>query len=86
MFEVDFRELIDRAASIRLTHDNTKWTKWQRYSSRQVRRMEWQGIGPRGLRGDFAAFRKFRHFGKFVHVGHGAMFGLGRYSLEARCH
>jgi hypothetical protein len=38
--DVDFRELIDRASSIRLIHDETKWTKWQRYSSRQDRRME----------------------------------------------
>ena len=40
--EVDFRELIDSAASIRLIHDDTRWTRWQRYSSRQDRRMQWE--------------------------------------------
>lgn len=82
--EVDFRELIDRAASIRLTQDNTKWTRWQRYSSRQDRRMEWEGIvGRATYEGDFARFWKFLNFGRFVHVGHGATFGLGKYQVGA---
>ena len=42
--KADFRELIDQAASIRLIQDDTRWTRWQRYSSRQDRRMEWEGI------------------------------------------
>ncbi len=31
--------------------------------------------------GDFAPFWKFLAFGQFVHVGHGATFGLGKYAL-----
>ncbi len=42
--DVDFRGLIDQAASIRLIKDETRWTTWQRYSTRQDRRMEWEGI------------------------------------------
>jgi hypothetical protein len=81
--EVDFRGLIDAAASIRLTQDDTKWTRWQRYSSRQDRRMEWEGIvGRATYEGDFASFWKYLRFGQFVHVGHGATFGLGRYRVR----
>ncbi len=81
--EVNFRELIDTAASIRLLQDDTKWTRWQRYSSRQDRRMEWEGIvGRATYEGDFAPFWKFLHFGQFVHVGHGATFGLGKFQLR----
>ena len=81
--EVDFRELIDAAASIRLTHDDTKWTRWQRYSSRQDRRMEWEGIVGRAMyEGDFAPFWKYLRFGQFVHAGHGATFGLGKYRIR----
>ncbi len=80
--EVDFRELIDSAASIRLIHDDTRWTRWQRYSSRQDRRMQWEGIvGRATYQGDFAVFRKFLQFGQLVHVGHGATFGLGKYRI-----
>lgn len=81
--EVDFRELIDRAASIGLLQDHTRWTRWQRYSSRQDRRMEWEGIvGRASYEGDLAPFWKFLSFGQFVHVGHGATFGLGRYRVR----
>ena len=81
--EVDFRALIDRAASIRLLQDDTRWTRWQRYSSRQDRRMEWEGIvGRATYEGDFAPFWKFLRFGQYVHMGHGATFGLGRYRVR----
>jgi hypothetical protein len=82
--EADFRALIDRAASIRLLQDDTRSTRWQRYSSRQDRRMEWEGtVGRATYEGeDLAPFWKFLSFGQFVHVGHGATFGLGRYRVR----
>jgi hypothetical protein len=80
--DVDFRELIDRAASIRLIQDDTRWTRWQRYSSRQERRMEWEGIvGRATYEGNFDPFWRFLRFGQFVHTGHGATFGLGKYKM-----
>jgi hypothetical protein len=42
--DVDFRSLIERARTVRLTHDDTRWTTWTRYPARQDRRMEWSGI------------------------------------------
>jgi hypothetical protein len=81
--DADFRALIESAAAIRLTQDYTKWTRWQRYSSRQDRRMEWEGIvGRATYEGDFAPFWKFLRFGQYVHMGHGATFGLGRYRVR----
>ena len=47
--EVDFRSLIEQAVSIRLVQDDTNWTRWQRYSSRQDRRMQWEGIIGRAI-------------------------------------
>jgi CRISPR-associated endoribonuclease Cas6 len=80
--QVNFREMIDNAGSIHLTRDSTKWIKWERYSSRQDRRMEWEGIGgSASYEGDFAPFWKYLKFGEFVHVGHGATFGLGKYRI-----
>jgi CRISPR/Cas system endoribonuclease Cas6 (RAMP superfamily) len=66
-----------------LLQDDTRWTRWQRYSSRQGRRMEWEGIlGRATYEGDLAPFWKFLAFGQFVHVGHGATFGLGKYLVQ----
>jgi hypothetical protein len=80
--DVDFRRLIAEAAAIRLVQDETKWTRWQRYSSRQDRRMEWEGIiGRASYEGDLAPFWKFLKFGELVHLGHGATFGLGKYRV-----
>jgi hypothetical protein len=80
--EVDFRGLIDQAASIGLAQDGTKWTRWQRYSSRQDRHMEWEGIiGCATYEGDFTPFWEFMKFGELVHVGHGTTFGLGKYRV-----
>jgi CRISPR-associated endoribonuclease Cas6 len=82
--EVDFRGLIEQAASIRLVHDDTRWTQWQRYSSRQDRRMEWEGIIGRAIyEGDITPFWSFLKFGELVQVGHGATFGLGKYRIDA---
>jgi hypothetical protein len=81
--DVNFRELIDKAGAIHLTKDGTQWTKWQRYSSRQERRMDWEGIvGCATYEGDCTPVWKFLKFGEFVHVGHGATFGLGKYRLH----
>jgi hypothetical protein len=80
--DVDFRGLIEQAGSVRLLRDETRWTRWQRYSSRQDRRMEWEGIVGRACyAGDFTPFWPFLRFGELVHVGHGATFGLGKYQL-----
>ncbi len=81
--DVDFRDLIDRAATVRLMRDETRWTRWERYSSRQDRRMEWEGIvGRATYDGDLEPFWPYLFFGQWTHVGKGATFGLGRYSIE----
>jgi hypothetical protein len=80
--EIDFRKLIEQAGAVQLVNDNTQWTRWQRYSSRQDRRMEWEGIlGQASYEGDFTPFWKFLKFGELVHVGHSTTFGLGKYRI-----
>ena len=45
--------------------------------------MEWEGIvGRATYEGNFATFWKYLRFGQFVHVGHGATFGLGKYRVN----
>jgi len=80
--DVDFKGLIDAATDIQLIRNESRWTRWQRYSSRQDRRMDWEGIiGRATYEGDFAPFGRLLKFGEFIHVGHGATFGLGKYGI-----
>lgn len=81
--DVDFRGLIEQARTVRLVSDETRWTTWRRYSSRQGRRMEWTGlVGTAAYEGDLAPFWPYLVFGQWTHVGKGATFGLGGYRLE----
>jgi hypothetical protein len=81
--DVDFRALIEQARAVRLVRDETRWTTWTRYSSRQDRRMEWAGlVGAATYEGDLTPFWPYLVFGQWTHVGKGATFGLGGYRLE----
>ena len=85
--DIDFKGMIDQAHEVRLVRNDTRWVSWSRYSSRQDRKMQWDGLlGTATYEGNFASFWPYLKLGQFVHVGHGSTFGLGRYSLEARCH
>ena len=42
--DLDFRSLIAQAQQVRLVNDETRWMAWTRYSARQDRRMEWEGL------------------------------------------
>lgn len=78
---VDFKGIIDRAQRIRLVRNDTRWISWSRYSSRQDQKMQWDGlVGAATYEGDLHPFWSYLRFGQYVHVGHGATFGLGRYA------
>ena len=80
--DVDFKGMIDRAREIRLVRNDTRWVSWSRYSSRQDKKMQWDGLlGAATYEGDLAPFWPYLRFGQYVHVGHGATFGLGRYMV-----
>jgi len=81
--DVDFRGLIDAAGKVRLARDDTRWTRWARYSARQDRRMEWEGlVGTAVYEGDLKPFWPYLVFGQWTHVGSGTTFGLGGYRME----
>jgi hypothetical protein len=81
--EVDFKGMIERAHEVRLVRNRTRWVSWSRYSSRQDKKMQWDGlIGTATYEGDLAPFWSYLKFGEACHVGHGATFGLGGYRVE----
>jgi hypothetical protein len=72
---------VEKPHSITLAQDERMRPR-QRYSSRQDRRMQWEGIAGRAVYdGDLSPFWKFLKFGEHTHAGHGCTFGLGRYRI-----
>jgi len=58
------------------------WYDWERYSSRQDRRMKLGGfVGEITYLGDLKDFLPFLLLGSYIHVGKGATFGLGKYRI-----
>jgi hypothetical protein len=63
--EVDYRGLIEQARTVRLVRDDTRWTEWARYSSRQGRQMTWDGFtGLATYAGDLKPFWPYLVFGQ----------------------
>ncbi len=78
--ELDFNDLIERAAAVRLVQDNTRWVDWERYSSRQDSKMNMGGVvGRVEYEGNLGEFMPLLRLGELVHVGKGAVFGMGKY-------
>lgn len=81
--DLDFIGLIERAAGVRLVQDDTKWVNWERYSSRQDSKMNLGGVvGRVEYEGELGEFMPLLRLGELVHVGKGAVFGMGKFILN----
>lgn len=79
---LDFKGMIEKAKGVKIEEDEIKWVDWERYSSRQDARMNLGGIvGKATYKGDLEKFLPLIALGRYVHVGKGATFGLGRYKI-----
>lgn len=80
--EADFKGLIDRALSIEIIKDGTRWVDWERYSSRQDSRINLGGVmGEVVYRGDMGEYLPLLELGQYTHVGKAAVFGMGWYEV-----
>ncbi len=81
----DYRGLAAAARAVRVTDVHLKWFDWARYSARQRRRIPMGGlVGELTLSGALGPLWPWLWLGQWLHVGKGAVMGLGRYRLEAR--
>jgi len=65
-----------------LVRDPLRWKDWERYSRRQGRAMKLGGMeGHLTYRGALTPFVPWLTFGRWLHLGNGATFGLGHYRL-----
>lgn len=81
--DVDYAGLIERAQEIRRQSEDTQWVDWDRYSGRQDARITLGGlVGTVQYTGDLEEFMPLIKIGEYVHVGKGAVFGMGKYRIE----
>lgn len=80
--DVDFRELIDRAADIQIVKSKTYWEDWSRFSGRQHQWVEMGGlVGRITYAGDLKDYLPLLALGELIHVGKGTVFGNGQYQI-----
>lgn len=86
-WQADFAEIIRKAEEIKLSANGTRWLDWERYSSRHDTKLKLGGlVGKATYRGPLADFRPLLKLGELVHVGKGAVFGLGKYAERESHH
>ena len=82
-WETDYRGWIEQAQEVETVAAEVRWVDWERYSSRQRRRMNLGGIvGRVTYSGELARFLPLLRLGELIHVGKGAVFGNGQYEME----
>ncbi|WP_418791964.1 CRISPR system precrRNA processing endoribonuclease RAMP protein Cas6 [Phosphitispora sp. TUW77] len=79
---LDFNSIIKKAEDVKIVADGSYWADWERYSSRQGKRMNLGGIvGRVEYRGEWHEFWSLLKLGELVHVGKAATFGMGKYKI-----
>jgi hypothetical protein len=81
-WDTDYRGWIERAGQVETIASDVQWADWERYSSRQRRRMNLGGIvGRVTYAGEITPFLPLLRLGELIHVGKGVVFGNGRYEI-----
>ncbi len=81
--DMDFRGLIDQAATVQIANAETHWEDWERFSTRQKKHIRMGGlVGRVTYAGNLADYRPLLALGMLVHVGKGNVFGNGQYHVS----
>jgi len=81
-FDFNFKRALDEAKNIKVIQKDLYWSDWERYSSRQKRRMKLGGFkGKVIFEGNLDKFISFIKLGEYIHIGKGTSFGLGKYKI-----
>jgi hypothetical protein len=77
------RPLLEQADGVRIVEAELAWHDWERFSQRQGTTMKLGGlVGRVVVEGDVAPFGPLLRMAEVVHVGKGAVFGLGKVAVE----
>ena len=81
-WDADFAGLVRQADEVASQPISLRWADWERYSSRQKKRLPMGGvIGKIEYYGDLDLFLPYLLLGTWLHVGKATTFGNGRYLL-----
>ncbi|MDY6874660.1 MAG: CRISPR system precrRNA processing endoribonuclease RAMP protein Cas6 [Chloroflexota bacterium] len=81
-WETDYPGWVERAEQVEVAETHLSWVEWERYSGRQAHRIKMGGVvGSVTYAGDLAPFRPLLALGMLAHVGKGAVFGNGLYTM-----
>ncbi len=79
---LDYRGMVERAQSVKISESSLEWFDWKRYSSRQDRSMLMGGmIGKVNYSGELGEFVPLIKFCEKVHIGKQTSFGLGKIKI-----
>ena len=79
-----FRPYLEAAEAVRQVDAEFTWDDYQRYSNRQGRSLKMGGfVGHLTVEGELTPFLPLLAMAEVVHVGKGAIFGLGHLVVEA---
>lgn len=83
-YKASFSETINRAVNeITLVRNETRWYAFERYSSRQEKRIPLEGfVGRAFYKGHLKDFYPLLRLGEIIHTGKGAVFGQGKFVIE----
>jgi len=82
---LDYQSLIGQAQEVKTAVMHLAGYEWRRYSSRQERPIEMQGMtGTVTYEGELGPFLPYLKAGEILHVGKGTTFGMGKYEMEVK--
>jgi len=77
--DLDYRGLVERAASVKIRHNRLSWIENKRFSSRQDQEMLFGGLtGHCSYQGSVKEFLPLLEMGRILRVGKQTTFGLGQ--------
>jgi len=75
--------LLEMASKVETINSDINWIDWERYSSRQKRRIKLGGFVGKIIFGEgWYNFLPFIKLGEYIHIGKGTSFGLGKYIIS----
>ena len=82
-WQLDYRQVIEAARQdAHVEHSALDWYRWQRYSSRQNQRMNFDGfVGRITFAGNLTKYLPLIRLGSAIHIGKNTTFGMGKYVI-----
>jgi CRISPR-associated endoribonuclease Cas6 len=84
VWDLDYGAILDYACThVKVAGSELHWQDWERYSTRQKRRMKLGGfVGEVTYEGELTPLLPLIHLGQYIHLGKNTSFGMGKYRVN----